>query len=89
MSIEIGFDNMLLDLITNNGRITGTLLYYVFKHGKITSLDKFAHDLELDPGWVRRCAHDAAAKGLIKLVRLDNQNGRPYQATPPEAAHEK
>lgn len=54
------------------------LVYYVKNFGEITSLDRFAHDVEVDPGWVRRCAHSAASKGLIKLTRLEDKAGRPY-----------
>lgn len=79
MLFGLGFENMLLDLIVNNGRITGLLLYHALRFGKIVSLDKFAHNLGMDPRTVRSCAHSAAAKGLIKLTRLETQRGQPYQ----------
>ena len=57
------------------------LVYYVKHYGEFTSLDKFAHECEVNPEWVRRCAHSAASKGLIKLTRLEDKAGRPYKVT--------
>jgi hypothetical protein len=57
------------------------LVLYVKNNGDITSLDRFAHDKGIDPGWMRRCAHAAEAKGLLKLTRLSNASGRPYRVS--------
>lgn len=57
------------------------LVYYVRHHGEITSLDRFAHDTNYGPANARRCAHAAAAKGLIKLTRLEDKSGRPYRVS--------
>lgn len=57
------------------------LMLYVKYNGDFTSLDKFAHDVGKDPTHVRACAHAAAAKGLIKLTRLEDKSGRPYRVS--------
>ena len=53
----------------------------VNNHGPITSLDQWAHEWELAPWWVRLCVLRAAAKGLVKLERLEHNVGRPYQVS--------
>jgi hypothetical protein len=63
------------------------LLYYVRTVGPITSLDRFAHNQGVDPRTVRRCAHSAADKGLVKMTRLKNLSGRPYRVSALEERH--
>jgi type II secretory pathway component PulM len=57
------------------------LLFYLRYHGDITSLDKFAHEIGMTPCHVNRCVHAAAKKGLVKMTRLTNIQGQPYQVT--------
>lgn len=64
------------------------LLDYIRESGQITSLDKLAHEVGVDPKWVRHCAHSAASKGLVKMTRLKNKVGRPYRVTLQEESHE-
>lgn len=64
------------------------LLYYIQHHGTATSLDKIAHELCGDPKNIRRCAHAAEAKGLLKLTRLEDKSGRPYRVSALEERHE-
>jgi predicted ArsR family transcriptional regulator len=64
------------------------LIHYVRTNGQITSLDRWANDLGINPSWVRHCAHSAAAKGLVKLTRLQNVSGRPYRVTALEEKNE-
>jgi len=57
------------------------LVQYVRYYGPIVSLDSWAHEWNLTPDWVRKCAHSAAKKGLVKLTRLDDKAGKPYQVS--------
>jgi hypothetical protein len=57
------------------------LIRYVQTYGHITSLDRWAHEWNVSPWWVRQCAHNAARKGLLKLTRLHDVSGRPYRVT--------
>lgn len=57
------------------------LVHYVRNYGHIISLDRWAHEWGINPWWVRRCAHIAASKGLLKLTRLQNISGRPYKVS--------
>ena len=55
--------------------------------GPITSLDAWAHRWGIDPDWVRRCAHRAADKGILRLERLSKLPGRPYRVSSLEERH--
>jgi hypothetical protein len=55
------------------------LVNHIRAYGPITSLDAWAHEWDLTPKYVRRCAHQAEEKGLLKLTRLENKLGRPYK----------
>jgi hypothetical protein len=57
------------------------IIVYVRSYGPINSLDKWAHEFGYTPWWVRQCAHSAERKGLVKLTRLEDTAGRPYQVT--------
>jgi len=61
--------------------VEGYLVHYVKAYGNIVSLDQWAHLNGLNPWWVRECAHRAAEKKLIKLTRLNNAVGKPYQVS--------
>jgi hypothetical protein len=63
------------------------LVHYVKSYGHIISLDRWAHEWELNPTHVRRCAHAAAKEGLVKLTRLQNASGRPYEVSSLEERH--
>jgi hypothetical protein len=57
------------------------LVFYIELFGSITSLDRWAHDQGLDPDGVRRCAHKAARRGLVRLDRLAHVSGKPYRVS--------
>jgi hypothetical protein len=61
--------------------VENVLLLYIQSYGHIESLDRWANELDLDPKWVRICAHGAAKKGLIILERQNNKCGKPYRVT--------
>jgi hypothetical protein len=77
------FEKNLLYYAQIGGEITcvNRLLLHLKNYGEIIGLDKWAHDQNLNPWWVRHCAHQAEARGLIKMVRLENKCGKPYQVT--------
>ena len=66
-SVSLGVESCIVD--------------YVRKFGPIVSLDRWANEKGITPWWVRRCAHRAAAKGLLQLTRLPNASGRPYRVS--------
>ena len=57
------------------------LVLFLKCYEEIVGLDKWAHDQNLNPWWVRHCAHQAEAKGLVKMTRLENVQCRPYRVT--------
>jgi len=57
------------------------LVFYIELFGSITSLDRWAHDQGFSPNNVRECAHKAANKGLVRLDRLENVQGKPYRVS--------
>jgi hypothetical protein len=57
------------------------LLKYLKANGSITNLEEWAFQQQLNPKWVRTCAHSAADKGLIKIEQLPNLSGRPVRVT--------
>lgn len=59
--------------------VTQCLINHILAYGPIVSLDKWAHEWGLYPGWVRRCARQAADQGLLELTRLESVTGRPYK----------
>ena len=77
------FEKNLLYYAQIGGEITciDRLVLYIKNYGEIVGLDKWAHDQNLNPWWVRHCAHQAEAKGLVKMTRLENVQCRPYQVT--------
>jgi len=77
------FEKYLLYYAQIGGEVTceKRLLLYLKHYGEIVGLDKWASDQNIDRWWVRHCAHQAEARGLIKMVRLENKCGKPYQVT--------
>jgi len=71
--VSIGIENCIVD--------------YVRLYGEIIGLDGWANELGITPHWARRCAHSAERKHLVKLTRLNNKAGRPYQVTALEERH--
>ena len=67
------------------------LVRYCQTNGPIISLDKLAHAWGVSGRTARKCAHSAADKGKLKLTRLENANGRPYEvrAEEEEKHHEE
>jgi hypothetical protein len=57
------------------------IIHYVETYGHITSLDRWAHEQDIDARWARCCARNAAQKGLITMTRLRDKQGQPYQIT--------
>jgi hypothetical protein len=55
------------------------LIHYVQEYGSIICLDQWAHELGLEPWWVRQCAHQAEKEGSLKLTRLPGVVGQPYK----------
>ena len=59
--------------------VTQCLMDHIRLYGPITCLDRWAIDWGITPWYVRRCAHRAAAQGLLKLTRLEDKPGHPYK----------
>lgn len=85
------FEKNLLYYAQIGGEITciDRLVLYIKNYGEIVGLDKWANDQNLNPWWVRHCAHVAEGKGLIRMVRLENKCGKPYRVTLQEETNEK
>ena len=64
------------------------LVLWLKCYGEIVGLDKWAHDQNLNPWWVRHCAHQAEAKGMIRMTLLVDKQGQPYRVTLQEERHE-
>lgn len=60
-------------------RVKDYIIRYVSEYGSIECLDNWALELGITPWYARKCAHQAEEEGLLKLIRQQNMQGRPYR----------
>ena len=80
-TLEFEKNLLLYAQIGGEIHVTQMLVLYLKSHGEIIGLDEWALNHYRNPWWVRHCAHQAAAKGIIKMERMTNMQGQPYKVT--------